>query len=66
MTDVSTMAKWATVAEHGDEMAAAYKALYGVEWTEDPAAADGCLWAGSTQCRLVMGQKDGSEPPHRC
>jgi iron(III) transport system substrate-binding protein len=39
MTDVSTMAKWATVAEHGDEMAAAYKALYGVEWTTDPAAA---------------------------
>jgi iron(III) transport system substrate-binding protein len=39
MTDVSTMAKWATVAEHGDEMAAAYKTLYGVEWTTDPAAA---------------------------
>jgi iron(III) transport system substrate-binding protein len=38
MTDVSTMAKWATVAEHGDEMAAAYKTLYGVEWTTDPAA----------------------------
>jgi iron(III) transport system substrate-binding protein len=38
MTDVSTMAKWATVAEHGDEMAVAYKALYGVEWTTDPAA----------------------------
>jgi iron(III) transport system substrate-binding protein len=39
MTDVSTMAKWATVAEHGDEMAAAYKTLYGTEWTADPAAA---------------------------
>jgi len=39
MTDVSTMAKWATVAEHGDEMAAAYKELYGKEWTEDPEAA---------------------------
>jgi iron(III) transport system substrate-binding protein len=39
MIDVSTMAKWATVAEHGDEMAAAYLALYGVEWTTDPAAA---------------------------
>jgi iron(III) transport system substrate-binding protein len=38
MTDVSTMAKWATVAEHGDEMAAAYKELYGKEWTTDPAA----------------------------
>ena len=39
MTDVSTMAKWATVVEHGDEMATAYKALYGVEWTTDTAAA---------------------------
>jgi iron(III) transport system substrate-binding protein len=39
MTDVSTMAKWATVAEHGDEMAAAYQALYGKDWTTDPAAA---------------------------
>jgi iron(III) transport system substrate-binding protein len=38
MTDVSTMAKWATVAENGDKMAAAYKELYGVEWTEDPEA----------------------------
>jgi iron(III) transport system substrate-binding protein len=38
MTDVSTMAKWATVAEHGDEMAAAYKDLYGADWTTDPAA----------------------------
>jgi iron(III) transport system substrate-binding protein len=38
MTDVSTMAKWATVAEHGDEMAAAYKALYNKEWTDDPEA----------------------------
>ncbi len=39
MTDVSTMAKWATIAEHGDEMAAAYQALYGKDWTTDPAAA---------------------------
>jgi len=39
MTDVSTMAKWATIAQHGDEMAVAYKAKFGVEWTEDPAAA---------------------------
>jgi iron(III) transport system substrate-binding protein len=39
MTDVSTMAKWATIAEHGDEMAAAYQELYGTDWTTDPAAA---------------------------
>jgi len=39
MTNVSDMAKWATVAQHGDEMAAAYQELYGVDWTTDPAAA---------------------------
>jgi iron(III) transport system substrate-binding protein len=39
MTDVSTMAKWATIAEHGDDMAAAYQDLYGKDWTTDPAAA---------------------------
>jgi iron(III) transport system substrate-binding protein len=38
MTDVSTMAKWATVAEHSDEMAAAYQELYGADWTTDPAS----------------------------
>jgi iron(III) transport system substrate-binding protein len=38
MTDVSTMAKWATIAEHGDEMATAYQDLYGKDWTTDPAA----------------------------
>ena len=38
MTDVSTMAKWATIAEHGDEMAATYQELYGTDWTTDPAA----------------------------
>jgi iron(III) transport system substrate-binding protein len=38
MTDVSTMAKWATIAEHGDEMAAAYQELYGKDWTTDPDA----------------------------
>jgi iron(III) transport system substrate-binding protein len=39
MTDVSTMAKWATIAEHGDEMAAAYQDLYSKDWTTDSAAA---------------------------
>jgi len=39
MTNVSDMAKWATVVQHADEMATAYKDLYGVDWTTDPAAA---------------------------
>jgi len=39
MSDVSTMAKIATFAQNGDEMAAAYQALYGKEWTADELAA---------------------------
>ncbi len=41
VSDVSTMAKMATFVQNADEMAEAYKALYGVEWTEDPMAATG-------------------------
>jgi iron(III) transport system substrate-binding protein len=39
MSDVSTMAKIATFAQNGDEMAAAYEALYGKAWTTDELAA---------------------------
>jgi iron(III) transport system substrate-binding protein len=39
MSDVSTMAKIATFVQNGDEMAAAYKALYNREWTTDEMAA---------------------------
>ncbi len=38
ISDVSTMAKWATIVEHADEMAAAYQAYYGRDWTTDEAA----------------------------
>jgi iron(III) transport system substrate-binding protein len=38
ISDVSTMAKWATIVEHADEMAAAYLDLYGRDWTTDEAA----------------------------
>jgi len=34
-TDVSTMAKMATFVQNADEMAAAYQALYGRDWTTD-------------------------------
>jgi iron(III) transport system substrate-binding protein len=37
-SDVSTMAKIATFVQNGDEMAAAYEALYGKPWTEDELA----------------------------
>jgi iron(III) transport system substrate-binding protein len=39
MSDVSTMAKIATFVQNGDEMAQAYKDLYGKEWSTDPLAA---------------------------
>jgi iron(III) transport system substrate-binding protein len=39
ISNVSQMAKMATIVEHADEMATAYKDLYGVEWTEDELAA---------------------------
>jgi len=39
MSDVSTMAKIATFVQNGDEMAQAYLAYYGKEWTTDPMAA---------------------------
>jgi iron(III) transport system substrate-binding protein len=38
MSDVSTMAKIATFVQNGDEMAQAYKDLYGKEWTTDALA----------------------------
>jgi iron(III) transport system substrate-binding protein len=42
LSDSSTTAKISLYVDHADEMAAAYKELYGKEWTTDPdAAADG-------------------------
>jgi iron(III) transport system substrate-binding protein len=38
ISDVSTMAKMATFVQKADEMAVAYKDLYGVEWTTDELA----------------------------
>jgi iron(III) transport system substrate-binding protein len=39
MTNVSDMAKWATIVQHADEMATAYQDLYGKDWTTDPQAS---------------------------
>ncbi len=67
MTDVSTMAKWATIAEHGDEMAAAYQELYGADWTTDPAAAPDAFGsapanAGWLFIKKLAQNKPGVEP----
>jgi iron(III) transport system substrate-binding protein len=40
ISDVSMMAKMATFVQNSDQMAEAYKALYGKDWTEDEYAAE--------------------------
>jgi iron(III) transport system substrate-binding protein len=35
IADASTTAKWTLIVEHADDMAAAYKDLFGKEWTTD-------------------------------
>lgn len=37
LADVSTMGILTVITQHGDELAAAYKELYGKEWNTDPA-----------------------------
>ena len=65
--DVSTMAKWATIVEHADEMATAYKDLYGKDWTTDPSAAPDAFGsapenAGWLFLKKLAQNKPGVEP----
>jgi iron(III) transport system substrate-binding protein len=62
MADVSTMAKMATVIQYGDEMAAAYKDLYGVEWTTDPLYGDDTPNAGWLWLKKMAQNQPGIEP----
>jgi iron(III) transport system substrate-binding protein len=62
LTDVSTMAKWATIAQHGDEMATAYKDLYGKEWTTDAAYGPDTENAGWLWIKKLAQNKPGVEP----
>jgi iron(III) transport system substrate-binding protein len=62
MTDVSTMAKWATIVEHGDEMAAAYKELYSKEWTTDAAYGEDTPNAGWLWIKKLAQNEPGVEP----
>src|SRR4030042_6700327 len=69
MSDVSTMAKIATFVQNGDEMAEAYQALYGQDWTTDElVAADasgqvvenaGYLWLKKLAYNKVIVLDDG-------
>jgi len=69
VSDVSTMAKMATFVQNANEMAEAYKALYGKEWTTDElAVADasgivpenaGYLWLKKVTYNGVVVLDDG-------
>lgn len=62
LTDVSTMAKWATIAQHGDEMAAAYQQLYNKDWTTDAAYGSDTPNAGWLWIKKLAQNKPGVEP----
>jgi iron(III) transport system substrate-binding protein len=62
LTDVSTMAKWATIAEHGDEMATAYQELYGKDWTTDDQYGTDTENAGWLWIKKLAQNKPGVEP----
>lgn len=46
VTSGSDMAMLAFMASHKDELAASYQALFGADWTTDPAYDESCLDAG--------------------
>jgi iron(III) transport system substrate-binding protein len=62
IADVSTMAKMATVAQYGDEMAKAYKDLYGKEWTTDELATKDVENAGYLWLKKIAQNEPGIEP----
>jgi iron(III) transport system substrate-binding protein len=67
INDVSTMAKYATIVEHADEMAAAYQDLYGKDWTTDEVAAPDAFGsapanAGWLFLKKLAQNKPGIEP----
>lgn len=69
VSDVSTMAKIATFVQNADDMATAYQALYGKEWTTDELAATdtseqvvenaGYLWLKKLAYNKVIVLDDG-------
>lgn len=62
MSDSSTTAKLALFVSHGDEMAEAYKALYGKEWTEDEAYSDDVENAGYLFLKKLAMNEPGIQP----
>jgi iron(III) transport system substrate-binding protein len=62
IADPSTTAKISLIVEHADEMAAAYQALYGRDWTTDDAYGDDIPNAGYLFLRKLAQNQPGIQP----
>ncbi len=62
LSDSSTTAKIALFVEHADEMATAYEALYGKDWTTDEAYDDDVENAGYLFLKKLAQNEPGLQP----
>ncbi|HJS18557.1 MAG TPA: hypothetical protein VJ785_07400 [Anaerolineales bacterium] len=62
ISDSSTTAKITLIEQHADEMAAAYKELYGKDWTEDEAYGDDTPSAGYLYLKKLARNQPGIQP----
>jgi iron(III) transport system substrate-binding protein len=62
ISDSSTTAKIALIVEHADEMAAAYQALYGQDWTTDEAYTEDIANAGYLFLKKLAQNQPGIQP----
>ena len=62
IADSSTTAKITLIVQHADEMAAAYQAYYGKEWTTDEAYGDDTTNAGYLFLKKLARNEPGIQP----
>lgn len=62
ISDSSTTAKITLIEQHADDMATAYKELYGKEWTEDEAYGDDTPNAGYLYLKKLARNQPGIQP----
>lgn len=62
ISDSSTTAKITLIIQHADEMAAAYQAYFGKEWTEDEAYGDDTPNAGYLFLKKLAKNEPGIQP----
>ena len=62
ISDSSTTAKITLIEQHADQMATAYKDLYGKEWTEDEAYGDDTPNAGYLFLKKLAHNQPGIQP----